>query len=108
MAQIEFGFKVEGADEVGRALARIPRLVRDKAFDKVIKPSLKRIKNRILINLSGAVIDEDTGAYVSAMESASVRTVQKNEDQSVFAISMPTRAKSTGEPGSPSRISPSV
>ena len=56
-----------------------------------MKRSTERLKNEVLLNLSGRVVRERTGAYVNAMEQQKVRARSSQRGIKVV-VPLPTRA----------------
>lgn len=88
-----FDLKVFGDKELERAMARLPGELQGKVMRTSVRKSANRINNRILINASGGIVDEDTGRMVAAFEAKSARTKQTQDGDMIGFIKLPTRAE---------------
>lgn len=79
---------IKGLDDGLRALefAIQRRIVR-----KSMKESVDHLKTELLLNLSGRVVNERTGAYVNAMERQKIRS-RASHGTLIVTIPLPTRA----------------
>ena len=92
MAAGVFELKLFGDKQLTKQLSRLPFALQQKVLRKAFRGALKRVKNEILINLSGRVVQEQTGRYVNAMERQNPR-ISFTKDGAVLAGTvMPTRA----------------
>lgn len=87
-----FDIQLTGDKELARQLGRLTHKVQTKVIKQAFRKSLGRIKDRVLLNLSGAVVRERTGRYVNAMESQPIRTRIETDGTVVASIALPGRA----------------
>lgn len=98
MAQPTFELKLEGNQILLEQLGRLPEVIRKKVVRPVFRDSLKRVKNEILLNLSGRVVQEQTGRYVNAMERQNPRIAVTRDGAVLGGMQMPKRGELGIEP----------
>jgi hypothetical protein len=87
-----FDISVVGDKELERRFARLSRTVQRKLILKTFMHTIRRLKNEVLINLSGRVVQERSGRYVTAMESQSIKKFT-SDFLVARSFDMPRRAK---------------
>lgn len=91
-AQI-FDIKITGAEAVARKLAGLPVKAQKGAMRRALRRTAERAQNETLLNLSGNVVQERTGAYVDAMAAQKVRVLRNNSKALAVGVRMPTRVE---------------
>lgn len=93
-----FELKLEGNQLLLKQLGRLPEVMRKKVVRPAFRRALKRVKNAILINLSGRVVQEQTGRYVNAMERQNPRISLTQDGAVIGGMQMPKRSALGIEP----------
>ena len=76
---------------IRRAMARLPGEVQKKVMRREVRRSGLRLHTELLLNLSGRVLDEDTGRMIAAFEGQTVRTKLQSDGTVVASIKIPTQ-----------------
>lgn len=66
-----------GDKALERKLNRIPVQTRNKIVQKTFRQSNKRIRNAVVLALSGKIVSQDTGRYADAMHRGRIRTQRR-------------------------------
>lgn len=84
---------VLGDRELLMAFERLPQELRQKALRPELRKSAERVKAKVLLNMSGNVLQERTGALVKAFEAVPFRSKVAARTGSIsFLWKWPTRA----------------
>lgn len=86
-----FDMKMIGDKEVVRAMQGLPKEVQVKVMRGSLRKSAERLKNQILLNASGLIVKEDTGAMVAAFEATRIGT-RVRPGGTVAFVKLPSRA----------------
>lgn len=87
-----FDISMTGDKALGEMFGKLPEKMQKKVARKAMKNAAEQIRTRLLINLSGRVLQEQTGELVSAFETAKV-TTRLNKDGVVSGVKLPERSK---------------
>lgn len=93
MAAVAFDIKLFGDKELARQLGRLPEVLQTKILKKSFRASLKRVKTKVLLNMSGGVVQERTGAMVNAFERINPRVALDKDGGIVASMKLPRRAQ---------------
>lgn len=85
-----FDLRMIGDKEVVRAMQGLAKEVQVKVMRGSLRKSAERLKNQILLNASGPIVDEDTGAMVAAFEAARIGT-RVRPGGTVAFVKLPSR-----------------
>lgn len=88
-----FDIKLFGDKELARALGRLADVLQKKIVKKAFRSSLERVKNKVLLNMSGGAVEERTGAMVNAFERINPRVRVEKDGSLVVSMKLPTRAQ---------------
>lgn len=92
MAQPVVDIRLFGDKALRKALARLEPKLQKKVFAKTQRLSAKRLRSKITENLSGPVVQRDTGAYADAMRRAPIRAfTNRKKRQKGIGVHMPER-----------------
>lgn len=87
-----FSFSVKGQVGLARMFNSLPEKVQERVIRPIFEKSVERMKNEVLLNLSGRVVRERTGRYVNAMERKRVN-VSVNLQKGTVDATMRTPAR---------------
>ena len=87
-----FGIKLFGDKDLARALGRLADVTQKKIVKKAFRSSLKRVKTEVLLNMSGRIVQERTGAMVNAFERINPQVRTEKDGTLVVSMKLPTRA----------------
>lgn len=93
MAAVAFDIKLFGDKELARQLGRLPVVLQTKILKKSFRASLKRVKNKVLLNMSGGAVQERTGRMVNAFERINPRVALDKDGGIVASMKLPSRAQ---------------
>lgn len=88
-----FDLRMIGDKEVERALGALPRELQTKTVRTALRKSGGRVKTELLLNLTGRILEEETGALVAAYEMQPVRTRRQPDGTVVASIKTPTQVQ---------------
>lgn len=69
-----FDMKMVGGKSIERAMVKLPGEVQTKVMRGEVRKSGNRLHTEVLLNLSGRVLDEESGRLVAAYEAQKVKT----------------------------------
>lgn len=94
-----FDISVLGDKAVSRALDLLPEKSQFNVLRTATRRSNDRLRNDILLNLSGRDVEERTGRYVRAIESQKIRVVVEKKFAVISTLNLPSRASLGISPG---------
>ncbi len=92
MASSMFDLRSFGLQRLDKAMQGLEHEVQTKVMRGAVRKSAARLQNEILLNLSGRVVNEDTGTMVTAFEMQKPGTRKQRDGTVVAFIKLPTRA----------------
>ncbi len=90
---LEFDLKVLGSRELENKLGALPMRAQNRVMKRVLRATVARLQNEVLLNLSGRVVDERTGRLVNAIEAQKPKVVRNNERGLVMGLRLPARGE---------------
>lgn len=92
MARLAIDISLTGDKELLKKLARLSTpAAQRKAVIPALRKSDKRLKSQVLANLSGGVVNPQTGRLLSAMAIQKVRAIPRSRSVIGVAFGLPTR-----------------
>jgi len=92
MARPMFDLKMIGDKELSRKLAHLAEKGQRKVVGKAMRNSGKRVKNEVLIAMSGKILKERTGRLVNALEAMKLKTRSlRSKGLYIVGLPLPTR-----------------
>lgn len=88
-----YGMELSGFAEFSRAIRSVPIRLRERILPPILEPSINRVHARVLLNMSGAVVQERTGVTVGAFESTKPKVRVENNGDVTASFKLPTRGK---------------
>ncbi len=88
-----FDLKLLGDQALERDLAKLPDKLQKEAVSPEFRKSAERIKNQVLLNMSGRAVEERTGKLVAAFEAEKIKTRFIRSISALFVVwGLPSRA----------------
>lgn len=88
---IDISAVLQGDRETEKMFRRMDADLQKKIFRKAARKSAQRLLTKILLNMSGKVIDEITGTFVNAFEGVKPSVLPKKPGYIGIGIKWPTR-----------------
>ncbi len=92
MASSMFDLRSFGLQQLDNAMQGLAHEVQTKVMRGAVRKSAGRLQNEILLNLSGRIVNEDTGAMVTAFEMEKPGTRKERDGTVVAFVKLPSRA----------------
>ncbi|HEB79291.1 MAG TPA: hypothetical protein ENI79_02300 [Rhodospirillales bacterium] len=91
MAKPAIDISLLGDKAIEKRLAKLPERIQRKAVRQTMRATLKNVHKRLDRNLSGGLLQEDSGAYRRAMRAQKIKSGKRSRSRLTLGVALPTR-----------------